>query len=255
MGKERKMEKETGANNLGGDTFYPLTAQTFGRFFYYFTKRIIDIIVAFIALLLLSPFLLLIAILVKLDSPGPALFVQQRVGGKWEILDGKVVWRQVLFSCYKFRSMVPQADPTIHREYIKTLIENDLSEQTSPKNPDQGIKKLTCDNRITRLGRFLRSASLDELPQLWNVLVGDMSLVGPRPAIPYEVEMYKPWYRRRLNTKPGMTGLWQVSGRSNLGFDEMMKLDIKYVEEQSFKMDMMIIFKTPLVILSRKGAI
>jgi lipopolysaccharide/colanic/teichoic acid biosynthesis glycosyltransferase len=135
------------------------------------------------------------------------------------------------------------------------LIENGESVQSGFPNGNGGIKKLTNDNRITHLGRILRSTSLDELPQFWNVLMSDMSLVGPRPAIPYEVEMYKPWYHRRLNAKPGITGLWQVSGRSTLSFDEMMKLDIKYVEEQSFKMDLMIILKTPLAILSRKGAV
>jgi lipopolysaccharide/colanic/teichoic acid biosynthesis glycosyltransferase len=150
--------------------------------------------------------------------------------------------------------MVPKADPSIHQAYIKTQIENVEPGQSSLQNGIKEIKKLTCDGRITRLGRILRRTSLDELPQFWNVLMGNMSLVGPRPAIPYEVEMYKPWYRRRLDAKPGITGLWQVSGRSTLGFDEMMQLDIIYVEEQSFKMDLKIILKTPLVILSRKGA-
>jgi len=247
------MEQETDTKNLAGNTLLPID-QTLRRSLYFFLKRAIDIMTAFIALALLSPFLLLIAILIRLDSPGPALFVQQRVCGKREVLDGRVIWKQVLFHCYKFRSMIPKADPSIHRAYIKTLIENNESGQSSLQNGNKGIKKLTCDSRITRLGRILRRTSLDELPQFWNVLMGDMSLVGPRPAIPYEVEMYKPWYHRRLDAKPGITGLWQISGRSTLGFDEMMKLDVKYVEEQSFKMDMMIILKTPLVILSRKGA-
>jgi lipopolysaccharide/colanic/teichoic acid biosynthesis glycosyltransferase len=248
------MEQETNGKNLAGDTLLLPTAQTLERSFYYFSKRAIDIVIAFIALVVLSPFILLIAILIRLDSPGPALFVQKRVGGKQEILDGKIIWKQVLFPCYKFRSMIPQADPSIHQAYIKNLIENSESGQLPLHNKNQEIKKLTCDNRVTRLGHILRRTSLDELPQFWNVLVGNMSLVGPRPAIPYELDMYKPWYHRRLDAKPGLTGLWQVSGRSRLGFDEMMKLDVKYVEEQSFKMDLWIILKTPLVILSRKGA-
>jgi lipopolysaccharide/colanic/teichoic acid biosynthesis glycosyltransferase len=248
------MEQESDAKNLVGNTLLFPTAQTFGRALYYFSKRVIDIMAAFIALLLLSPLILLIAILIRLDSPGPVLFVQQRICGKREVREGKVIWKHALFPCYKYRSMIQNADHSIHREYIKSLIDSDVSGQTSLQNGNRGIKKLTSDNRITRLGRILRRTSLDELPQFWNILVGDMSLVGPRPAIPYEVEMYKPVYYRRLDAKPGLTGLWQVSGRSTLGFDEMMKLDVKYVEEQSFKMDLMIILKTPLVILSRKGA-
>jgi lipopolysaccharide/colanic/teichoic acid biosynthesis glycosyltransferase len=254
MGREGPMEQRTDANNLAGNTLLHQTVQTLRRSLYYFSKRAIDFIASFTALVLLSPLLLLIAILIRLDSPGPALFVQQRVSGKRKVRNGMVIWEQVLFPCYKFRSMIPKADPSIHREYIKALIENDALGQTSLQSGNKEIKKLTCDSRITRLGRILRRTSLDELPQFWNVLVGDMSLVGPRPAIPYEVEMYKPWYHRRFDAKPGITGLWQVSGRSTLGFDEMMKLDIKYVEEQSFKMDLMIILKTPFVLLSRKGA-
>ena len=249
------MEQGSDAGNLAGNTILHQTSQTLGRSLYFFSKRAIDIVAAFIVLVFLSPFILLIAILIHLDSPGPALFVQQRVGGKRKVQDGKVVWKSTQFPCYKFRSMIPNADPSIHREYIQALIENGDSVQSGFPNGNGGIKKLTNDDRITHLGRILRSTSLDELPQFWNVLMSDMSLVGPRPAIPYEVEMYKPWYHRRLDAKPGITGLWQVSGRSTLSFDEMMKLDIKYVEEQSFKMDLMIILKTPLAILSRKGAV
>jgi lipopolysaccharide/colanic/teichoic acid biosynthesis glycosyltransferase len=248
------MEQESEENNPHGNILLYPTTQTLSRSFYYFSKRAIDILTAFLALTLLSPFLLLIAILIRLDSPGPALFVQKRIAGKRAVQDGKVIWKHVMFPCYKFRSMVQQADPAIHREYIKTLIENSSFDQPTEQNEEEEIKKLTADARITRLGYILRRSSLDELPQLWNVLTGNMSLVGPRPAIPYELEMYKPWYHRRMDAKPGLTGLWQVSGRSTLGFDEMMKLDVKYVEEQSFKLDLMIILKTPLVILLRKGA-
>jgi lipopolysaccharide/colanic/teichoic acid biosynthesis glycosyltransferase len=248
------MEQETDLNHRARNILLLLPPQTLGQSLYYFSKRAIDIMAAFIALVLLSPLLLLIAILIRLDSPGPALFVQIRVGGKRVVKDGKIIWKKALFCCYKFRSMAQRADPAIHQAYIKSLIDDDEPGQTSLQNGNNAVKKLTCDDRITRLGRRLRHTSLDELPQFWNVLRGDMSLVGPRPAIPYEVEMYKPWYHRRLDAKPGLTGLWQVSGRSTLGFDEMMTLDIQYIEEQSFKMDLMIILKTPLVILSRKGA-
>lgn len=254
MEKEETMKLEMDIKNQARNAMLLLTYKPIRKSLYYFSKRAIDILVAFIALVLLSPLMLLIAILIRLDSPGPALFVQHRVGGKREALNGKMSWKQILFPCYKFRSMTQNANPSIHQAYIKALIEIDEPGQPSLQNGNKVIKKLTCDDRITRLGRILRCTSLDELPQFWNVLVGDMSLVGPRPAIPYEIEMYKPWYHRRLDAKPGLTGLWQVSGRSRLGYDEMMNLDIKYVEEQSFKMDLMIILKTPLVILSRKGA-
>jgi lipopolysaccharide/colanic/teichoic acid biosynthesis glycosyltransferase len=254
-GSEETMEHESDVNNITGNTLVFPAARSLNRMFYYFSKRLIDILAASIALVLLSPIMLLIAILVRLDSPGPALFIQKRIYGKREILNGKMVWKHVLFPCYKFRSMVQEADPTIHKEYIKTLIENSSSNQTHSENEAEGIKKLTADARVTRLGHILRRSSLDELPQFWNILVGNMSLVGPRPAIPYELEMYKPWYHRRLDAKPGLTGLWQVSGRSTLGFDEMMKLDVKYVEQQSLKLDLIIMLKTPLVILSRRGAL
>jgi lipopolysaccharide/colanic/teichoic acid biosynthesis glycosyltransferase len=248
------MNQETDVKNQTGSVLVLPLAQTLGQSLYFFSKRLIDILTSSIALVILSPLLLFIAVLIQLDSPGPALFTQQRVCGKREIRDGKVIWKHVLFKCYKFRSMVQKANPKIHREYIKTLIENAGPGQPIHQNENKEIKKLTSDTRITPLGRILRRTSLDELPQFWNILTGDMSLVGPRPAIPYELEMYKPWYHRRLDAKPGLTGLWQVSGRSMLGFDEMMKLDIKYVEQRSFKMDLIIILKTPLVILSRKGA-
>jgi lipopolysaccharide/colanic/teichoic acid biosynthesis glycosyltransferase len=247
------MERESDINNLTGKTLLFPATNTQRRTLYYFSKRAIDILAAFFALVLLSPFMLLIAILIRLDSPGPALFVQKRITGKRVVQDGKIIWKHVMFPCYKFRSMVQEANPAVHREYIKTLIENSCPDHPIQQD-DEGIKKLTADTRITRLGHILRCTSLDELPQFWNVLTGDMSLVGPRPAIPYELEMYKPWYHRRLDAKPGLTGLWQVSGRSTLGFDEMVKLDIQYAEKQSFKTDLMIILKTPIVILSRRGA-
>jgi lipopolysaccharide/colanic/teichoic acid biosynthesis glycosyltransferase len=249
------MEQESDVQKLSGKTLLFPTTHSLSRSFYYFSKRAIDIVADFIALVVFSPLMVLIAILVRMDSPGPALFVQKRIYGKRVFVNGKVVWKHDLFPCYKFRSMVQEADPAVHREYIKALIENSNPDKPNAHFEQEGIKKLTADTRVTRLGHILRRSSLDELPQFWNVLVGNMSLVGPRPAIPYELDMYKPWYHRRLDAKPGLTGLWQVSGRSTLGFDEMMKLDVQYVEKQSFKMDLMIILKSPLVILSRQGAL
>ena len=211
--------------------------------FFLLLKRGFDILGSIIGILLLSPLMLMTALVIKIDSPGPVFFTQVRLGKKG-----------VPFIFYKFRSMQYKADDMIHRKYVTDLIKGD-SHKINHGDTDNPLYKIKNDPRVTRVGKFIRKTSIDELPQLFNVLKGDMSLVGPRPAIPYELEMYKPWYHRRLDAKPGLTGLWQVSGRSTLGFDEMMELDVKYVEEQSFKLDLMIILRTPLVILSRRGAL
>ena len=226
-----------------------------GRTIYYFSKRVLDLILAVPALLCLSPLLAVIAILIKLKSPGPVLFVQERVGVKRKTRHHITYWQQVIFRVYKFRTMVSNADPSLHQAYVKALIDNDGKGMAQLQGKDTQIRKLVHDPRITRLGRILRKTSLDELPQLWNVIKGEMSLVGPRPAIPYEVEMYKPWHRRRLEAKPGMTGLWQVTARSSADFEEIIRLDIQYVEQQSFWLDLKILFKTPLVVISCKGAV
>jgi lipopolysaccharide/colanic/teichoic acid biosynthesis glycosyltransferase len=222
---------------------------------YYFTKRTFDFILAAVALILLLPLMLAVAILIKCDSPGPAFFVQKRVGVRRRSQNGTSYWQQVLFRCYKFRTMICNADPALHQAYIKALIDNDCDEMAALQGQPTQITKLVNDPRITRLGRFLRKSSLDELPQLFNVLKGEMSLVGPRPAIPYEVEMYNPWQRRRLETKPGMTGLWQVSARSMAAFDQIVKLDIQYIEKQSLWLDLQILLKTPAVVFTGKGAV
>ena len=193
-------------------------------------KRFIDLFGAGIGLILLSPFLLIIALAIRLDSRGPALFRQYRVGRY-----GKQ------FQVVKFRSMVRDAEA--------------LKGEVSHLNEAQGAMfKIREDPRVTRTGRFLRRTSLDELPQLWNVLRGDMSLVGPRPALPEEVAEYAEWHRQRLATAPGMTGLWQVSGRSELPFDEMVLLDIYYVENWSPFLDLSILLRTVPLILSGSGA-
>jgi lipopolysaccharide/colanic/teichoic acid biosynthesis glycosyltransferase len=225
------------------------------RAYYYFIKNTLDAILAAIALILLSPVMLVVAILIKHDSPGPIFFVQERIGARRRTYMGTSYWQQIPFRCYKFRTMVCNADPMIHQAYIKALINNDCEKMGSLQSQPTDIKKLVNDPRITRLGRFLRKSSLDELPQLFNVLKGEMSLVGPRPAIPYEVEMYKPWQRRRLETKPGMTGLWQVTARSKVSFDEIIKLDIQYIEEQSIWLDLKLLAKTPYIVLTCRGAV
>ena len=206
-------------------------------------KRGIDVAGALCGLILFSPLMLIIGLLIKLDSPGPVFFKQMRVGRKG---------LQFLF--FKFRSMHWNADDRIHREYVGRLIAGD------PENMNQGnaadpFFKIKSDTRITRVGKILRTLSLDELPQLYNVLKGEMSLIGPRPPIPYEVEKYGAWHLRRiLEMRPGITGLWQVSGRSKLNFDQMVRLDLRYVNEWTLWADLMILLKTVWVVIWSKGA-
>lgn len=193
-------------------------------------KRAMDVVVSLVALILLIPFFLLIALIVRLDSSGGVLFRQIRVGKD-----------QRLFGCYKFRSMREGAE-----EEKEELL--DKNEVAGP------VFKMRDDPRITPVGRFLRRTSLDELPQLLNVLMGHMSLVGPRPAIPAEVQRYQPWHTRRLDVAPGITGLWQVSGRSQLTFDEMVLLDLYYIENWSPLLDLQILLRTIPQVLLGEGA-
>jgi lipopolysaccharide/colanic/teichoic acid biosynthesis glycosyltransferase len=236
-------------------------------------KRAFDFCSALILLIILCPFLILISFVILIYSPGPVFFVQERVGAKRQIRNGQAYWKQVNFRCYKFRTMKLNTDSSIHQAYIKALIENNEEQMqavqkaaTRPrgrisqeqlaaaqKAPTQP-RKLVNDERVIAPGRILRKLSLDELPQLWNVLRGDMSLIGPRPAIPYEVEMYKPWHKLRLQTQPGLSGLQQVTARCTADFDEQVKLDIAYIKHQSFWLDLKIAFKTPLAIISTRGA-
>jgi lipopolysaccharide/colanic/teichoic acid biosynthesis glycosyltransferase len=200
-------------------------------------KRSVDIIGSLTALLLFMPMFLIVAVLVKLTSRGPILFCQKRVGRY-----GKE------FTFYKFRTMSTDNDPRIHQEYVAKLIAGDVSRST-------GVYKLVNDPRITPLGRFLRKSSLDELPQFFNVLKNDMSLVGPRPPLPYEFERYRTWHKRRvLELKPGLTGLWQVEGRSRTTFDEMVRMDLRYAIQQSFWFDLKILLQTPTAMFSGRGA-
>lgn len=197
-------------------------------------KRAFDLFVGGLVLLAVSPLLVIAAILIKLDSRGPVFFRQERMG------QGLVPFR-----VWKFRTMRTDADPEIHRRYIEQLVKGD--------GPDDGLKKLVNDPRVTRVGNFLRRTSIDELPQLFNVIAGEMSLVGPRPGIEYELEHYLPRHYRRFDVKPGITGLWQVSGRNELNFVEMLDLDIRYVEEMGPWMDLKVLAKTPMAMVG-KGA-
>jgi len=202
-------------------------------------KRAIDIAGSLFAMLMFLPIFVTLAILVKLTSRGPVFYRQKRVGQ-----GGK------LFDFYKFRSMYVNNDSGVHRDYVTQLIQG-------AKNMQQpnGMYKLANDPRVTRLGRFLRRTSLDELPQFLNVLSGDMSLVGPRPPISYEFDHYCTWHRRRvLEVKPGLTGLWQVKGRSRTTFDEMVRMDLHYARTRSLWMDIKIILQTPAAMFTGTGA-
>ncbi|MGI8997099.1 MAG: sugar transferase [Pyrinomonadaceae bacterium] len=199
-------------------------------------KRTMDIALASLALLVLSPLWLVVALLVKLDSQGPIFYRQERVG-----MDGRI------FLFLKFRTMRANSDDAAHREYQRKLITG--AKDTNLGDNKRPVYKLRDDPRVTRTGRALRRLSLDELPQLLNVLRGDMSVVGPRPPIPYEVEAYELWHRKRLDMKPGLTGLWQVSGRNRLSFDEMVRLDLFYIENWSLLLDLKIILRTLPVML------
>lgn len=240
--------------SLGEAAKYSASSIFKTRDFYYFMKRLIDIFGSAIALILISPFVFILAVLIRLDSPGNPFFIQNRVGTKRVKVNGHTLWQKTTFKCYKFRTMNHGADTTIHQRYIQALINHDQQQIDKLQNGDSKVKKLVNDSRVTRVGKFLRKTSLDELPQFFNVLKGDMSLVGPRPAIPYELDNYKPWYHERLRAKPGLTGLWQVSARCEVDFDGMVRLDINYIERQSFLMDLIILLKTPLAVISRKGA-
>jgi lipopolysaccharide/colanic/teichoic acid biosynthesis glycosyltransferase len=201
-------------------------------------RRLLDILVAGPLLLVLAPLLALIALAIRIDSGGPALFRQRRVGRDLQP-----------FTMLKFRTMHSDADATPHRVYVQSLIDGAVGAERGR------LYKLSVDDRVTRIGRFLRSWSLDELPQLINVLRGDMALVGPRPVIPYEVEMYPERYLRRFAVKPGLTGLWQVSGRNERTYEEMVRFDIEYAENVSLLLDLRILARTVPVVLGRQGVV
>lgn len=204
----------------------------------YALKRVFDFIVALIGLILLAPLIMVIGILVQLDSPGPAIFRQRRVG------EGGVQ-----FTCFKFRTMRVDTDDRLHRQMASRFLQG---EQVAEEN-GQPVYKLARDPRVTRLGRFLRPTSLDELPQLINVLRGEMSLVGPRPALPYEVEQYRYRHRYRLLVKPGITGIWQVYGRSIVDFETLVSMDLHYVTDGTFWLDLKLILLTFSVVFKRSG--
>jgi lipopolysaccharide/colanic/teichoic acid biosynthesis glycosyltransferase len=217
---------------------------------YYYAKRITDIALAVLLLILLSPLMALIALLITLDSPGPALFVQTRVGARRRrSRKGKIVWEIRKFRFLKFRSMYADADQSLHEQHIHAFVHGTLDAS------EEGAKfKLKDDPRITGMGHILRRTSLDELPQLFNVLKGEMSLVGPRPVPTYEVAEYDQPHYERLAALPGITGLWQVQGRGMSTFEEMIEMDIDYVRHSSLLSDIKIMFSTVAAVLAGDGA-
>jgi exopolysaccharide biosynthesis polyprenyl glycosylphosphotransferase len=214
----------------GGQTMTQAEEISIGQRAYLLTKRAIDIIGASGALLMLAPLLVGVAIAIKLTSPGPVFFRQKRVGHMGE-----------LFEMLKFRSMRQDAD----------RLKQQLMEQNEATGP---AFKMKNDPRITPIGRFIRKYSIDELPQLWHVLMGTMSLVGPRPVVPEEAADYQEWHRKRFEVKPGLTCIWQVQGRSDVTFDEWMRMDVEYVETRSLMLDLTLLVKTVPAVLTGRGA-
>lgn len=215
------------------------------RHLYFTFKRAADVVGSLTGLIIFSPLFFIIPILIKISSKGPIIFKQERLG-----LNGKK------FLFFKFRSMKVDSNSDVHKKYVTDLINGQQSHKNGNGNEgSNGAYKMENDDRIFPLGQFLRKLSLDELPQFMNVLKGEMSLVGPRPPIPYELESYDIWHKRRLlQVRPGITGLWQVEGRSSCTFDEMVRLDLKYIRKQSLWLDIKILLQTPWVVFSGRGA-
>ena len=224
------------------------------RTLYYAFKRAMDVAFVLAMGLTVLPLIPIIALAIKLDSRGPLIFKQQRLRGRRLKIDGEWRWEITPFTFYKFRTMAADASASMHQNYMKAYIRGD-AEHISTFRGDQATSyKLSNDHRITRVGRVLRKLSLDELPQLWNVLVGEMSLVGPRPPLPYEVELYDDHHLQRMASPSGLTGWWQVNGRCETGFEEMIQLDLDYIARCSTRMDVKIIFLTLPAVLSGRGA-
>lgn len=230
QGQEVQSKRTVATMTTGFETANPYAVEIKDSMFYEGSKRLFDVGTGILVLVLLAPIIPLIALMIKLDSPGPVFFRQLRVGK-----NGKT------FNFYKFRSMYREA------EQLRKEVE-DLNEQEGP------VFKMRSDPRVTTVGRFLRRSSLDEIPQIFNVIKGEMSIVGPRPHVPSEVEHYQPWHRKRLEVVPGITCLWQISGRSHVSFDEWMRLDMAYLARRSLRTDLVIFLKTIPAVIARKGA-
>jgi lipopolysaccharide/colanic/teichoic acid biosynthesis glycosyltransferase len=207
-------------------------SKTFSYRYQIFLKRVLDVLLACIGLILFTPIIILIIIAIKIDSPGPVLYKHKRIGK-----DGKP------FDLYKFRSMVAGGDDTSYMDYLRELIESAKTNNGKP------YRKMESDPRVTRVGEFLRKSYLDELPQFWNILNGEMSLVGPRPHVQFEVDNYTDNELRRLSVKPGATGMWQVYGKKDCTFRELIELDLEYVEHWNLGLDLKLVWQTFLLML------
>lgn len=228
-------------DGFGGIPFIDLGISGSSRS-HHIIKRIFDVLSVTLTLVLLYPFLILIAFLIMFDSKGPILYKQERIGKGGQV-----------FTMYKFRIMKLGSSSTQHQEYVVRLIsENIIHEEMNGVHGSSF--KMENDPRITRVGKLIRKTSVDEIRQLLNVLLGDMSLVGPRPPLPYEVEVYQEWHKRRFEVLPGITGFWQVKARNRVSFDEMIRLDLEYIERQSFWLNLLIILQTPWALISGRGA-
>jgi exopolysaccharide biosynthesis polyprenyl glycosylphosphotransferase len=226
------------------DLYPDITSRDRSRRVSIVVKRIMDVVGSAIALVLFAPIFLVIAIAIKLSSSGPVFFRQQRIGQH-----GKP------FVLLKFRSMYVNNDDSVHQEWFQNFYKGNAKRHATDDDNGNGSYKLPNDPRVTRIGRLLRRTSMDEVPQFLNVLAGEMSLVGPRPPIPYEVDAYQAWHRGRvLQAKPGITGLWQVNGRSRVAFDEMVRLDLRYARSWSIWLDIKILLKTPAAVFFGEGA-
>lgn len=213
-------------------------------------KRAVDLTASLVLLVLLAPLLILVAVAIKIDSRGPVLFHQDRVGAKRSVRDGAIVWEATTFRMHKFRSMFSDVDDEVHSKHVKAFVQG--AAEASGK--DGSTFKLVDDPRATRVGRIIRRTSIDELPQLLNVVAGEMSVVGPRPLPIYEVEHHEPPQMERLHALPGITGFWQVFGRGKVRFEEMIRMDLYYVRNQSLWLDLKLLALTIPAVLSGRGA-
>jgi lipopolysaccharide/colanic/teichoic acid biosynthesis glycosyltransferase len=232
---------------LAGKTFI-VPARTTSQ--YHVAKRCLDLAGGVLLMAASLPIFILVAVLIRLDSRGPVLYCQERAGSRLHREKGKRVWRLQPFIVFKFRTMLAHVDSSLHEKHVEAFIRGRLERDSSSS---AGFK-LNADPRVTRIGRILRRTSLDELPQLLNVIKGDMSLVGPRPLPLYEVALYQDAHSDRFAALPGITGLWQVSGRCDVSFEEMIELDTTYVRRQSLWLDMKILLLTIPAVVRGRGA-